>query len=124
MKIEWKVFHRRDAEHAEMIHLFSLPLTPQDRLRYLRDGGRRQRKIVMPFGQGLISSDSLREALGLSLFCPLSRKGETFSSAISVPLAKRAVRHRSIHVTAKPWPRPGMQGLNFIARESLILEWQ
>ena len=28
MKIEWKVFHRRDAEHAEMIHLFSLPLTP------------------------------------------------------------------------------------------------
>jgi hypothetical protein len=52
MKIEWKVFHRRDAEHAEMIHLFSLPLR------------RRQRKIVMPFGQGLISSDSLREAGG------------------------------------------------------------
>ncbi len=75
MKIEWKVFHRRAAEHAEMIHLFSLPLTPQDRLRYLRDGGRRQRKIVMPFGQGLISSDSLR-GLGLSLFCPLSRKGK------------------------------------------------
>jgi len=89
MKIEWKVFHRRAAEHAEMIHLFSLPLR------------RRQRKIVMPFGQGLITSKNLREALGLSLFCPLSRKGETFSSAISVPLAKRAVRNRSIHVTTK-----------------------
>ena len=90
MKIELKVFHRRDAEHTEMIHLFSLPLR------------RRQRKIVMPFGQGLISTNNLREALGLSLFCPLSRKGKkTFSSAISVPLAKRAVRHRSIHVTAK-----------------------
>ena len=102
MKIEWKVFHRRAAEHAEMIHLFSLPLR------------RRQRKMLMPFGQGLISSDNLREALGLSLFCRppprgmggaysfgVSRKGETFSSAISVPLAKRAVIHRSIHVTAK-----------------------
>jgi hypothetical protein len=76
MKIEWKVFHRRDAEHAEMIDLFSLPLTPQDRLRYQWDGGCRQRKIVMPFGQGLTSSDNLREALGLSLFCPLSRKGK------------------------------------------------
>ena len=64
MKIEWKVFHRRAAEHAEMIHLFSLPLR------------RRQRKIVMPSGQGLITSKNLREAnLGLSLFCPLSRKG-------------------------------------------------
>ncbi len=63
MKIEWKVFHRRAAEHAEMIHLFSLPLR------------RRQRKMLMPSGQGLISSDNLREALGLSLFCPLSRKG-------------------------------------------------
>jgi hypothetical protein len=62
MKIERKVFHRRDAEHAEMIHLFSLPLR------------RRQRKMVMPFGQGLIDSNNLREALGLSLFCPLSRK--------------------------------------------------
>ena len=51
MKIEWKAFHRRAAEHAEMIHLFSLPLTPQDRLRYLRDGGRRQRKMLMPSGQ-------------------------------------------------------------------------
>ncbi len=81
MKIEWKLFHRRDAEHAEMIDLFSLPLTPQDRLRYQRDGGCRQRKIVMPFppawkpsgleaGQGLISSDSLRVALGLSLTQP------------------------------------------------------
>jgi hypothetical protein len=38
MKIEWKVFHRRGAEHAEMIHLFSLPLR------------RRQRKMLMPFG--------------------------------------------------------------------------
>jgi len=75
MKIEWKVFHRRDAEHAEMIYLFSLPLR------------RRQRKTVMPFppawkpsgleaGQGLVSSGSLREALDLSLFCPLSRKGK------------------------------------------------
>ena len=53
-----------------MIHLFSLPLTPQDRLRYLRDGGRRQRKMLMPSGQGLITSKNLREALGLSLFCP------------------------------------------------------
>jgi len=69
MKIEWKVFHRRDAEHAEMICLFSLPLTPQDRLRYLRDGGRQRRKTVMPFGQGLVSPRSLREALDLSLFC-------------------------------------------------------
>jgi len=58
MKIEWKAFHRRDAEHAEMIHLFSLPLR------------RRQRKIIMPFGQSLISSKNLREALDLSLFCP------------------------------------------------------
>jgi hypothetical protein len=90
MKIERKVFHRRDAEHTEMIHLFSLPLR------------RRQRKIVMPFGKGLISTNNLREALGLSLFCPLSRKGKNvFLSAISVPLAKRAVRHRSIHVIAK-----------------------
>jgi len=109
MKLEWKVFHRRDAEHAEMIHLFSLPLTPQDRLRYLRDGGRRQRKMLMPSGQGLISSDSLREALGLSLFCRppprgmggaysfgVSRKGKNVSSAISVPVAKQAVRHRSL----------------------------
>jgi len=64
MKIESKAFHRRDAEHAEMTHLFSLPLR------------RRQRKIIMPFGQGLISSDNLREALDLSLFCPLSRKGK------------------------------------------------
>jgi hypothetical protein len=64
MKIEWKVFHRRDAKHAEMIHLFSLPLR------------RRQRKTVVPFGQSLISPGSLREALGLSLFCPLSRKGK------------------------------------------------
>jgi hypothetical protein len=64
MKMEQKVFHRKDAEYTEMIHLFSLPLR------------RRQRKTVMPFGQGLISSDSLREALGLSLFCPLSRKGK------------------------------------------------
>jgi hypothetical protein len=64
MKIEWKVFHRRAAEHAEMIHLFSLPLR------------RRQRKMLMPSGQGLITSKNLREALGLSLFCPLSRKGK------------------------------------------------
>jgi len=64
MKIEWKLFHRRDAEHAEMIHLFSLPLR------------RRQRKMLMPFGQGLISSNNLREASGLFLFCPLSRKGK------------------------------------------------
>jgi hypothetical protein len=64
MKIEWKVFHRRDTEDTEMIDLFSLPLR------------RRQRKMLMPFGQGLISSDSLRGALGLSLFCPLSRKGK------------------------------------------------
>jgi hypothetical protein len=28
MKIERKVFHRRDTEHTEMIYLFSLPLTP------------------------------------------------------------------------------------------------
>jgi len=28
----------------------------------------------MPSGQGLITSKNLREALGLSLFCPLSRK--------------------------------------------------
>ena len=34
------------------------------------------KKIVMPSGQGLITSKNLREAnLGLSLFCPLSRKG-------------------------------------------------
>jgi hypothetical protein len=66
MKIEWKVFHRRDTEDTEMIHLFSLPLR------------RRQRKMLMPSGQGLISSDNLREALGLSLFCPLSRKGKNF----------------------------------------------
>jgi len=26
--------------------------------------------MVMPFGQGLINSDKLREALGFSLFCP------------------------------------------------------
>jgi len=75
MKIEWKLFHRKDAKHAEMIHLFSLPLR------------RRQRKMLMPFppawkpsgleaGQGLISSNNLREASGLSLFCPLSRKGK------------------------------------------------
>jgi hypothetical protein len=64
MKIEWNAFHRRDAEHAEMTNLFSLPLR------------RRQRKIIMPFGQGLISSDNLREALDLSLFWPLSRKGK------------------------------------------------
>jgi hypothetical protein len=61
MKIEWKVFHRRGRRD---IHLFSLPLR------------RQQRKMLMPFGQGLISSYNLREALGLSLFCPLSRKGK------------------------------------------------
>jgi hypothetical protein len=73
MKIEWKVFHRRDAEHAEMIDLFSLPLR------------RRQRKIVMPFGQSLISSDSLREALGLSLFCrpPPRGMGGAYSFGVS-----------------------------------------
>ena len=93
--------------------------------------------MLMPFGQGLIDLNNLREALGLSPFLPSSalwnaepippgsaEKGKTFSSAISVPLAKRAVRHRSIHVTAKPWPRPGMQGLNFIAPASLILKRQ
>ena len=69
-----------------MIHLFSLLLSPQDRLRYLRDGGRQQRKMVMPFppawkpsgleaGQGLIDSDNLREPLGLSLFCPPQPRG-------------------------------------------------
>ncbi len=63
MKMERKVFHRRDAEHAEMIHLFSLPLR------------RRQRKMLMPFppackpagleaGQGLIDSNNLGEAGG------------------------------------------------------------
>jgi hypothetical protein len=85
LKIERKVFHRRDAEHAEMIHLFSLPLTPQDRLRYLRDGGRRQRKIVMPSGQGLITSKSLREALGLPLFCrpPPRGMGGAYSFGVS-----------------------------------------
>jgi hypothetical protein len=80
MKIERKAFHRKDTGYTEMIHFFSLPLTPQDRLRYLRDRGRRQRKMVMPFPpvwkavglearQGLINPKSLREALGLSLFC-------------------------------------------------------
>jgi len=80
MKIERKAFHRKDTGYTEMIHFFSLPLTPQDRLRYLRDGGRRQRKMVMPFPpvwkaaglearQSLINPKSLREALGLSLFC-------------------------------------------------------
>ena len=52
MKIEWKVFHRRDVEQAEITRFFSLPLR------------RRQRKIIMPFGQGLISSDNLHEAGG------------------------------------------------------------
>ncbi len=45
-----------------MIHLFSLPLR------------RRQRKMLMPFGQGPIDLNNLREALGLSLFfspCPV-----------------------------------------------------
>jgi len=70
------ISHRRDAEHTEMIHLFSLPLR------------RQQRKMDMPLRQDLISSNNLREALGLPLFCPLSRKEETFSSGISVPLAK------------------------------------
>jgi len=133
-----------DAEHAEMIHLFSLPLTPQDRLRYLWDGGCWQRKTVMPSGQGLITSKKLREASGLSLFCRppprgmggaysfgVSRKGKVVflcdlcaSSEAPQGRDKRAVRHKSIHITAKPWPRPGMQGLNFIARASLILKRQ
>jgi hypothetical protein len=34
----------------------------------------RQRKMLMPFGQGLTKSS--RGALALSLFCPLSRKGK------------------------------------------------
>jgi len=64
MKIERKVFHRRDAENTEMIHLFSLPLRG------------RQRKMFMPFGQGLTNVKNSRVALDLSLFCPLSRKGK------------------------------------------------
>jgi len=38
-EIERHVLHRKDAEGAEMIDLFSLPLR------------RRQRKMFMPFGQ-------------------------------------------------------------------------
>jgi len=56
MKIERKVFHHRDAENTEMIDLFSLPLR------------RRQRKMVMPFGQAVIDLNNSRKALGLSLF--------------------------------------------------------
>jgi hypothetical protein len=70
MKIESKVFHRKDAKHAEMIHLFSL-----SRMFF----GTKKNGHALPSGleggQGLKSSKNLREALGLSLFCPLSRKG-------------------------------------------------
>jgi hypothetical protein len=58
MKIERHIFHRKVAKSAEMIDLFSLPLR------------RRQRKMLMPFGQYLLAIESLREACGLSLFCP------------------------------------------------------
>jgi len=59
MKIERNVVHRRDAENTEMRYLFSLPLSG------------RQRKMLMPFGQGLTEVKNSRGALGLSLFCPL-----------------------------------------------------
>ncbi len=78
---------------------FSLPLTPQDRLRYLRGGGRRQKKMNMPFRQDLTDWNNQCKASEFSLFCPLSRKGKVTSSAISAPLvplpAGRAVRYRS-----------------------------
>jgi len=64
MKIERNVVHRRDAENTEMRYLFSLPLSG------------RQRKMLMPFGQALTKVKNSRGALGLSLFCPLSRKGK------------------------------------------------
>jgi len=145
MKIEWEVFHRRDAEHAEMIRPFSLPLTPQDRLRYLRDGGRRQRKIVRPSGQSLITSKNLREALALPLFCcpcpveceahstGISRKGKKHLSlcvlCASIPrryLRGRAVQYRLVHAMKNPgpdpWPRPGMQGLSSMNYTTSVLQ--
>ena len=61
MKIERKIFHHRDAEDTEIIHLFFTAETPA-------------KKIVMPFGQALVHLNNLRKALGLSLFCLLSRK--------------------------------------------------
>jgi hypothetical protein len=64
MKTEWDPFHRRAAEHAEMIHLFPLLLRHQ------------QGKMLMPFGQALTNLKNSRVALGLSLFCPLNRKGK------------------------------------------------
>jgi len=114
---------RRGARRDDSSFFFAAE-TPAKKNRHALPSG-------LEAGQGLITSKNLREALGLSLFCPLSRKGKNVflcdlcaSSEAPQGRDKRAVRHRSIHVTAKPWPRPGMQRLNFIARESLILEWQ
>jgi hypothetical protein len=89
MKIECKVFHRKDAKHAEMIHFFFAAETPAKKnahaLRARPDRLKGLTRSVRSFS-----------------FLPSQQKREkTFSSAISVPLAKRAVRHRSIHVTAK-----------------------
>ena len=73
MKIERKVFHHRDAENTEMIHLFSLLLRHQ------------QRKMLMPFGQGLTNVKNSRVALGLSLFCrpPPRGMGGAYSFGVS-----------------------------------------
>jgi hypothetical protein len=112
MKTEWKLSHRRAVEHAEMIYLLSLPLTPQDRLRYLRGGGRRKNAHALRARPDRFKE--LERGVRSFPFLPPARhrelrrgrrvsaeKEKTFFSAISVSLAKRAVRHRSIHVTAK-----------------------
>jgi hypothetical protein len=65
MKIERKVFHRRDAENTEMRYLFSLPLRG------------RQRKMLMPFGQGLAEV-------------------KMFSSAISAPSQAGGYKDRAL----------------------------
>jgi hypothetical protein len=96
MKIERQPFHRKGAKNAEMIHLFSLPLR------------RRQRKMLMPFGQDLTYTKSIREALGLSLFCPLSRKRKKhlFLCDLRASSPRRylrgwAARYRFVHGSLK-----------------------
>jgi len=69
MKIERKMFHRRAAKGTEIIHLFSL-----SRIFF------GTKKMVMPFGQGLINANNVCEVLGLFL-CDLCTSSEASGEA-------------------------------------------
>jgi hypothetical protein len=88
MKIERHLFHRKAAKSAETIDLFFF--VPQY-------SGTKKNAHALPagleVGQNRLNTKILREACGLSLFCPLNRKGKKLSP-------RRSLRLKSPQVSA------------------------